>query len=254
MSLIRCLFVAASIILFGVFIGGCAGKFMIKSIPSPAEVYEADNKIGDTPKEMLLVFKPGEDEKVFVIKKKGYYDYRIRAPKPTLGKISFKQQFIAELEKNHKSFSLNSKPSGASVFLDREKVGITPWTNTLSFPEPHYDYSLLLRKDGYYDGNITIKLRPHEETEYHVDLEKSHKVVRITTDPTGAIVYLSNTKVGVTPWAHRLDFPNVDEQYTVTIKKDGFYDGTTTIKLKPHDKTEYLLMCNKNPKKIWVLG
>lgn len=151
---------------------GCAGQVSIKSNPSGAEIYDANNIIGETPKKMILTFNAKQDSKVLVIKKAGFYDELIKVSKPMPGKISFDQKFTVVLEKKSKTFTITSQPTGATVLLNGNKAGMTPLSYTLTFQDPLERYTAVLSKERYYDKSIPISLRPHEKSAYHIDLQK----------------------------------------------------------------------------------
>jgi Tol biopolymer transport system component len=64
------------------------------------------------------------------------------------------------------------------------------------------------------------------------------KTVRITSDPNIAAIYINGLESGITTLTKELAFDQY-ESFEVVAKKEGYKDGTITIRLEPKDKTDY---------------
>jgi len=64
------------------------------------------------------------------------------------------------------------------------------------------------------------------------------KTVRITSDPNIATIYINGLESGIATLTKELAFDQYDS-FEVVAKKEGYKDGTITIRLEPKDKTDY---------------
>ncbi|MFP9061324.1 PEGA domain-containing protein [Natrialbaceae archaeon A-chndr2] len=113
---------------------------------------------------------------------------------------------------------VRSRPEGASVYVDGEFVGETPW-----------------RDDGEYDDPVDIRVELDSgESKTYTDVtapetiradfedgddEPERGTLSVDSDPRGATVLVDDREVGETPWED--DLP-VDESVTVTLEKSGY--------------------------------
>lgn len=75
-----------------------------------------------------------------------------------------------------KTVTVRSAPSGATVFLNGQQKGITPYTETLQFKPESAVTAVTVRKDGFKDGAGSISYKPKDKTDYLVNLEKVESV------------------------------------------------------------------------------
>lgn len=71
------------------------------------------------------------------------------------------------------------------------------------------------------------------------------KTVTIRSTPPGAAVFLNGQPKGITPLTETLQFKPADAVTTVTVRKEGFKDGTNSITYEPKEKTDYLVTLEK---------
>lgn len=92
--------------------------------------------------------------------------------------------------------TLHSKPEGATVFLDKNKVGTTP----LVFEEqPLGLHAIALEMAGYDRWQQTIEIKADTSSIIHVDLIPATGMIRLESSPENAQVYLDGRNVGETP-------------------------------------------------------
>jgi predicted DNA-binding antitoxin AbrB/MazE fold protein len=123
------------------------------------------------------------------------------------------------LERLLTTIVIKSTPSGASVFLDDEKMnGSTPIEiSDVSAGDAH---KITVKKKGYANGVQTVTLKPGERKEVEVALKQLLGEVRISSDPPGARVYLDDKDMArKTPT--RL-FGLSPGTYRVRLKKEGY--------------------------------
>lgn len=85
-----------------------------------------------------------------------------------------------------KTVHVKSKPYGATVFLNGQQAGITPYVKELYFKEPNSKFEVTLRKEGYEDATEQIFYRPTEKTDYTISLRKKEAVTieLVSVEPT----------------------------------------------------------------------
>lgn len=73
----------------------------------------------------------------------------------------------------------------------------------------------------------------------------AQKEVTVRSVPSGATVYLNGQQRGITPYTETLKFKPQSAVTSVTVRKEGFKDGTNSITYKPKDQTDYLINLDK---------
>jgi hypothetical protein len=134
---------------------------------------------------------------------------------------------------------VSSSPSGAAIYLNGDYQGTTlssgPFSITGLNPGT---YTTVLKKTGYQDYTTSTKIVAGSTAQVSAVLQptgtpSSTASAEITSDPSGADVYINNAYKGITP----LNFQNVPidttQTYTVTIKMTGYESYTTSGKISP---------------------
>ena len=109
---------------------------------------------------------------------------------------------------------LESIPSGAEVWLGDIKAGTTPYQNLqLSSGQ---NLNITLKAQDYRDLQVALTLQPGSNTPKPFELVPAFGALSITSEPSGADVYLSGELVGQTPYSsQRL----ASAKYLVDIRK-----------------------------------
>jgi hypothetical protein len=92
---------------------------------------------------------------------------------------------------------LTSSTEGAQVFIDGELAGTTPLKEPISLKPGKYTLKMVKRGYTEYIDVFTIKAR--KETKLDIDLLPVAGVVRITSNVTGARIFVDGKFVGETP-------------------------------------------------------
>jgi hypothetical protein len=130
--------------------------------------------------------------------------------------------------------SVSSTPSEASIYLDGTYKGTTPET---IFDVPVGNHSILLTKSGYYDKTATIIVVLNQVAYVSESLEAKTGEIDISSDPSGAMVYLDDSYNGITP----ITISDVPEGYhTVKLTKPGYWDYCETLYVSVRSK-EFVL-------------
>jgi len=85
-------------------------------------------------------------------------------------------------KKGVQQLSVLTSPAGATVSVDDQPVGVTPWTGELS-PGNHH---LLLSQRGYSDAELDISLLPDQPLDATVRLEQRNVVTEAPSTPAAA--------------------------------------------------------------------
>ena len=108
----------------------------------------------------------------------------------------------------------DSVPSGAEVWLGDIKAGTTPYQNLQL--KPGQKLNLTLKAQDYRDLQVALTLQPGSNTPKAFQLVPAFGSLSITSEPSGADVYLSGELVGQTPYSNpRL----ASAKYLVDIRK-----------------------------------
>ena len=196
------------------------GTLKIASEPSGAKVYIGGDYKGKTP--LTLNLAPG----TYTVKltMKDYEDYTTTV---TLSPGDVKSLSIT-LTPKFGSLTVTSEPSGAEVYLDGDYVGTTPLENyKLSTGE----HEVKVKKSGYATFTKTITIKPGETTSMKATLPPLKATLKITSEPSGAKVYVNGTYKGVTPLTLNL----TPGTYTIKLSKEDHEDYTTTVTLSAEE-------------------
>ncbi len=140
------------------------------------------------------------------------------------------QQLDIELIPDWLEVVIDSKPSGAEIWLNGESKGLTPQSLELDSGQ----YSLDLRhqdfmpyiKDFFVDAS-----QPFEFPVAELFTSPSHLV--ITSTPTKATVSIAGKELGITPFTVRL---NPNTEHNIILSKPGFRSNQKTVTLKPGEQ------------------
>lgn len=170
-------FIKLGVLFFPIIFSGCA-SFELKSFPEKAEIYEAEEKIGETP----YKFEQFSGERKFTIKKYGYVEKEL-----TISSLGEKDSNI-KLEKVKKT-TLNTVPTDVRVVRTRDSVELGRTSLSLPLSKPEV---VVLEKEGYKSYPLTLE--PNQT--YRIDMEplEGFKSVYFMTTPAGAEI--SDRSVG----------------------------------------------------------
>ena len=125
---------------------------------------------------------------------------------------------------------IDSKPTGAEIWLNGESKGLTPQTLELdsgqySLDLRHQDYMPYI-KDFFIDAS-----QPFELPVAELFTSPSHLV--ITSTPAKATVSIAGEEQGITPFTVRL---NPNTEHSITLSKPGFRPNQQSVTLKPGEQ------------------
>ncbi len=184
------------------------GTLSIISSPPYASIYINDKYRGVTPS--ILSLNTGTYR--VKIDMPNYQEY-ITAVTISPNKMS---QVNAQLISRESYLSIKSIPTGAEIYINNTKYGITPLLMKIASGE----YVLNLNKNGYevLSDKIIITGTPPTLNKVYLLKEKVIKY-SFTSVPSGAEVLINNRIVGITPFEHT---SLKDGEYIVQFRKPGY--------------------------------
>ncbi len=136
------------------------------------------------------------------------------------------QEVRVELEPVSAYVLVRTSPAGASLSLNGRVIGSTPLV--LSGIAPG-DYVAELTMPGYGSQSVNWHVEDARPVLVEADMKSSVAALSVTSEPSGAMVYIDNVQVGVTPYRGeltagrcvlRLESPGyVAEQQTVALER-----------------------------------
>ncbi|HWQ21144.1 MAG TPA: PEGA domain-containing protein, partial [Clostridia bacterium] len=135
-------------------------------------------------------------------------------------------QVIANLTHAAYALVVTSTPAGATVLLDGTAKGVTPLTIVGLKPR---NYAVVVSLKGYAAISRTVDLSDPTQAAQDFSLVQAFGKLSITSDPTGAQVFLDGKAYGVTPL--KID-PFPVGNYSLTLKLEGSKDVTDVLSVK----------------------
>ncbi len=134
------------------------GSLSISSVPAGADIYLGGRHCGTTPKTIDGI---SAGLHIVEIKMAGYIDIvqKVTVTDTNVTPVSFSLLSIEEERNRPGTLSLTSEPTGATVYLDSVKYGVTPRTIPNLTPGMH---QIKLTYAGYPDHQSSVALSPGE--------------------------------------------------------------------------------------------
>jgi len=127
-------------------------------------------------------------------------------------------------EPNVGYLTIYSTPSYAEVYVDGNYIGTTPIGDyKLSTGE----HKIVVKKKGYKEFSKTVTIGPGKTIKVEVTLSALPATLEISSEPSGAKVYVDGSYEGTTPLTLELS-PGT---YTVKLTKEEYENYTTTVTL-----------------------
>jgi putative ABC transport system substrate-binding protein len=185
------------------------GEMEIRSDPSGAKVYVDGKEVGTAPV-VLPHVKPGK----YVVRliREGYetYEERVNVIEGERKKI------LASMRRAVGELSINTDPSGASVYLDGKSVGVSPYEGKDVAPR---SYKIRIEKEGYAVWEKTEVVEIGKKAEVLAQLRAKEGGLEILSEPSGARIYLDGKEREQTPFV--LSGVQLGE-HLVRVVKEGY--------------------------------
>ncbi|WP_461867042.1 PEGA domain-containing protein [Thermococcus sp.] len=201
------------------------GILVLYSEPSGAEVYINGHYRGETP--LRLKLPPGTYS--LKVTKEMYKDHitNITLSAGERKRISIQ---LSSILNSLPILKVSSSPLGAKVYINGSYRGKTPLILQL-YPGT---YKIKLAKDEYTVYTTTITLKIGENRSISVNLTPAFGYLSVTSNPSGAKVYVDGGYIGETPIE---DYKLYTGNHKIRLIKDGYEDYTKTIAIHPGQTT-----------------
>jgi hypothetical protein len=203
------------------------GVVVFESVPSNAKVYVNGSYKGTTPETETLTA--------------GTYSYRIELEGYVPAEGSFTllpgetkniNVTLTPVQQNP-TVNFNSTPDGAQVFLDGVYVGNTPVG--LETTAGYHEYQMYLSGYPMKSGNFTVEMGETKEINVVFVPQINKGWITVTSEPTGAMVFINGELKGVTPLSGYEVAPGV---YEVVLLKPGYKVYIKAITVDPGETEE----------------
>ncbi len=127
------------------------------------------------------------------------------------------------------TLTITSKPGGAIVFLDDERVGVTKLdTGTLKLDVLVGRHYVKFSKKYFEEKSQWVNISKKSKNEIRVNLTLIKLALHIVTEPTAAHLYVNDQLAGTTPII--ID-SHIGEKLTIKLTKKGFRDKQAEIQM-----------------------
>lgn len=146
----------------------------------------------------MAVFKVPVGEYTFTFSKEGYSDYEVKlnVKEEKILNISLVAGTTVTTLKLPGILTFTSDPIGAEIYLNDQKVGVTPYQGQLIAGH----YQLMVKKNLYHSHTGTFTLNEGETKELStITLKPKFGFIEISSNPSSADIFLDNKPLGKTP-------------------------------------------------------
>ncbi len=205
-----------------------AGSLYVLSSPANANIYLDGVYKGRTP---MTITDISSGMHTLEIDHPGYYDWRSSVEVPAGGTKTLSATLNPMPSASSGWIYVSSSPGGASVTLDGNSVGQTPYSGSLklnNIATGSHNVALILA--GYAPYSAQTSVYSNTVSEVTAVLTPQAPVsatggLTVSSTPSGAQVFLDNAFIGITP----LTLASVASgTHTVTIRMDGYPEYSTT--------------------------
>jgi len=209
-------------------VAGSPAEAHFQSDPPGASVYLDGSYIGETPLSTVWVEPGYHDVKMT---KPGWRDWSSNI----LFKSGNREVVKATMQLPPGVITFYSDPARATVLVDGQVVGKTPLTFTEAGPGT---VTIEINKDGYRPIIKTFSIYSNERIVIDEKLERKVGTLSVTSNPSGAEVYLNGVKQGKTP----LVLENVLEGiHTLELRGAGNLSSREQVKVVDREKKDLSL-------------
>jgi hypothetical protein len=209
------------------------GFIMIESTPSEAEVFLNDQRVGSTPYQGRHIA--------------GSYTLMLRYPLFHEHTESFNLSEGAtvslppvNLKPRFGYWQVTSTPSGAAVYLDDRMMGTTPLSRAEIGSGTH---ELKVRKDLYREHQETFTIADGDDKTFNISLNPAFGQLKITSEPTGAKVFIEGREVGTTPYEN---LQLASGTLNVRLSMELYSDAREQIIVRDGETTDRFIALTRN--------
>ena len=197
------------------------GNLTVSSNPTGASVYLDGVSKGISP---ITLTGVSVGNHTLLLTKSGYNNYTT-AVTINAGQTATLSATLVPVTISTGNLSITSNPTAASAYVDGTYKGVT---NLVISNLTAGSHSLILAKAGYNNYTATVTVTSGQTTSVDATLTSIPAQtgnISVSSNPTGASVYLDSVSKGVTP----ITISGVSVgSHTIKLTKTGYYDYTTT--------------------------
>jgi formylglycine-generating enzyme required for sulfatase activity len=214
------------------------GFLALDSSPSGAEVSIDGVQVGTTP----LTTEVLETGSEVLLELAGYQSIN-KTLKVQAGTSAVHPRFDLQIAEG--LLNLSSKPSGASVIVNKAYKGVTPLSLSLPSNRPQ---NLELFLEGYRKNTQTLTVEPDSENNLPVILKPNLGRIVLTVSPAEAQISVDNQSVGVGNMT--LELPS--KSHSISVSKEGYVTQTVDITPYPTQDNDVLIQLLTTEQAYWA--
>jgi hypothetical protein len=199
------------------------GDLLIVSEALDAKVMLDGKFVGNTPMQLLERIPMGEH--TIELANSNYFPFK--------QKINLipgeKNQFTFNPEARYAWLSVTANVERATIYLNDQLVGYSPYDNFVKLKPGHY--KIKLTKQNYFDYQDDIELKTGKRINYSADLKTQLAAFSLSSNVIGAKVFLNDRYLGETPLKPIDNLPL--GEYKLSLTKANYFDYVKTINIKP---------------------
>ena len=202
------------------------GSITVTSTPSSAAVYLDGDYQGRTPMTISGVVKGAH---MVELQKSGYYEWSGQVT-VYAGQTATVSQILNQIPSpTTGTISVSSTPGGAYIYLDGAYEGVTPYSGSYVIQNVESgSHTITAKLSGYQSSTVQTNVQGGGVATVTIPLTATSTTTTgtldITSNPTGANVYINNEYKGIAPLTLTLDTGD----YTVKFSLSGYTDSTVT--------------------------
>ncbi len=139
---------------------------------------------------------------------------------------------------------VESAPSGASVYVDREDLGVVGKT-PLVLPLAPGAHTLLVRLDGHYGKRIKVSVERGEEAVRVTNLRPMVGTVAFTGTPAGAAIRLAASPAPLGQLPADVELP--PGAHLLLVEADGFLPSQHLVEVRAEERVSVEVMLTRRP-------
>lgn len=206
-----------------------SGAFsVVVSCAAPGASVFLDGKLVGAAPARLEALRPGKHE---VLVRLTDHDDWVRVVE---GRDGERLSLAAAPEPSPVALTVATEPAGAEIWLDGERVGLSPWTGMVRPGNRVVE----ARLERYIDGRREISLRLGEGGSSSLALVPRPTRLAVTSVPSGAIVGLDGQIVGRTPWEMKDPAPGTYDLIVVNDSATSKAAWRQTVTLRAGDQLD----------------
>jgi len=199
------------------------GYLAVTSSPSVANIYIDGTYKGQTP--MTVTLPTGNH--TLALSKSGYTGFQ-KTITIYEGATSSVYGVLAE-NPTSAYVNVSSTPTGASVYIDGEFIGVTPSSGALSKEvKANTVHTLMLKASGYETYTTSFNIETGQIQSFSptlVSAQPTTGTINVSSVPSGALVYIDNVYVGPSPVIEVVSAGT----HTVKLASLGYNDSINTV-------------------------